>query len=464
MLRFFRLNDPYRLFVLFFVLVLLALTHFIFQPPLTNEILKSLLIGEEVTEGKLLYVELYDSTAPLSALFFGLVDWLCGRSIMGRQFIALLLIFFQASFFAVVLIRNKAFTDSSYLPALLVGVLSFISFDFLSLSPELLGSTLLLLAISNLFKEIEFKIQRDEITLNLGLYLGLASLFMFSFYIFFIGTVIVLLVFTRINLRKYLLLATGFLLPHIALLLYYFYYDGLDKLFYNFYYPNLTFGGSHLISFSTILVLLAIPLAYLLLAFLKLNNEGRFTKYQNQLSQVMLLWLVFATIQVCLTNSLTPHSFIIFVPSVAYFISHYFLLIKRKWLAEFLLVFLLVGIINVNLLARFNWLPIVSYNNLFVKTTSIKFRDKKLMIVDGDFGLYQYNHFSGYFLDLELAKAVLDEPDYFEHVILMHKLFEVDPPDVIVDPADKLKPFLKRMPDVSLSYRREGDAYFRTNN
>ncbi len=423
-----------------------------------------MLIGEALNNGKQLYVELYDSTAPLSSIFYGFVSWLWGRSIMGRQTIALLIIFIQASFFAIILIRNKAYAESTYLPALIVGILSFISFDFLSLSPELLGNTFLLLAVNNLFKEIEFKIQKDEIILNLGFYLGLATLFLFSFYIFMLGTVGVLIVFTRINFRKYLLLFTGFLLPHIIVLTYYFYNDALDTLFQNFYYPNLKIGGVDLVPFQTLIILMGIPFLFLVLAFFKLNNEGRFTKYQSQLSQVMMLWLVFALIQVAITKQLTPHSFIIFIPGMAYFITHYFLLVKRKWLAEYLLAFLLVGIISINILARFKRLPEVSYENLFVARTPRLFQNKKLMILDSNFGLYQFNQLSGYFLDLELSKAVLNEPNYFENLILVRKTFQADPPEVIVDPNDRMKPFFARMPDVANMYKRNAGTYVKVSN
>ena len=99
------------------------------------------------------------------------------------------------------LINNKAYSDSTYVPALIFAVLCFLSFDLFSFSPELLASTVLLLALNYLFKEIEFRNERDEIILNLGVCLGLATLIIFSYSVFLPVTVLVLFIFTRPSIR-----------------------------------------------------------------------------------------------------------------------------------------------------------------------------------------------------------------------------------------------------------------------
>jgi hypothetical protein len=464
MLRFFRLNDPYRLLGLFGLLILFSLPVFVDSAGLTGQELKGMLVGEALRNGKQLYTQLFDSTAPVSALCFGLIDWLAGRSLLGRQLIALLIIFFHASFFAVILIRNKAYTDSTYLPALIMGALCFFSFDLLSISPELLGATFLLMAINNLFKEIEFKIQRDEIILNLGFYLGVASLCLFSFSVFYLGTLIILLVFTRITMRKYLLLTLGFALPHAGLWCYYLCSGDVAMLIQNFYLPNLTFRGSDLVSIQTLLTLLAVPLLFLALAFYKLNNEGRFTKYQSQLSQVMFLWMVIALIQVAITRALSPHSFILFVPSLAYFITHYFLLIRRKWLAEYILIFFLLAIVSVAMLARYNKISWVAFNKMFVTPPDITFQNKSLLVLKDELGYYKANTQAGGFLEWSLCSPIFDEPDYYENVILVSKAFDNNAPDVIIDPNNKMKAFFNRMPTLTKRYRREKDIYLKINN
>src|SRR5689334_3077706 len=155
-------------------MVVASLPLMINPPQTTKQELKSMVIGEALRDGQLMYTEVYDPTAPLSAGVFGVVDWMMGRSVTGRQIIALILIFFQAAFFAILLINNKAYNDNTYVPGFIYGLLCFVSFDFLSVTPELLGSTVLLLALNYLFREIEFRVDRNETIVNVGFYIGLA--------------------------------------------------------------------------------------------------------------------------------------------------------------------------------------------------------------------------------------------------------------------------------------------------
>jgi hypothetical protein len=278
-LRFFRVNDPYRLLAILGVLILCSIPLFYDSPVLTIQGLRSMLVGESISDGKRMYTEIYDSTGPFTAAVYGAADFVMGRSVTGREIVALVFIFFQAAFFAILLINNRAYNDNTYLPGLIFGVLCFISFDFLELSAELLGSTMLLFALNNLFKEIEFRIQRDETIFNLGIYLGAASAFLFTYAVFLVAAVIVLLVFTRMTLRKSLLLFLGFLFPHIVLIVVYFYRAEEAWLWNHFYLANLSTGSS-LISFRGILMLAIIPLSYFVFSLFMLTREARFTKYQ----------------------------------------------------------------------------------------------------------------------------------------------------------------------------------------
>jgi hypothetical protein len=151
-LRFFRLNDPYRLLALLLILCLFSLPMLIDPAMATIQELKSFLVGEALNSGKSLYVQLVDDTAPFTAWVFKWLEALFGRSLTARHLLALLVIFFQASFFGILLINNKAYNENTYLPSLVFGLLAFYSFDMLSVSPELLASTALLFALNNLFK------------------------------------------------------------------------------------------------------------------------------------------------------------------------------------------------------------------------------------------------------------------------------------------------------------------------
>lgn len=127
LLRFFRINDPYRLLAIFILLLLISIGFFIDPVATTLSELKAFVLGEALNSGKSLYTQVHTSQAPLTAWLFGWLEWLFGRSLTARHVVAFLLIFIQGAYFAILLISNKAQSESTYLPAFLFGVVCFFS-------------------------------------------------------------------------------------------------------------------------------------------------------------------------------------------------------------------------------------------------------------------------------------------------------------------------------------------------
>ena len=462
MLRYFRINDPYRLISLLVLLVLASLSQLLDLPTMTLHELKGVVLGE-VVGNKILYVEVIDRTPPMMAVVDGVLNFMFGRSLLARHILALIIIFFQAAYFGILLINNKAYNESNYVPALIFGFLCFFSFDLLAITPALMASTLLLLALNNLFKEIEFRADRDSILLNLGVFLGLASLFVFSYTIFLIGAIFILVVFARASFRKILLLLFGYGLVHGILLTLYYCYGRTDFLWNHFYVANFDMGGSGLVDMNSIFVLGAVPIAYFVFSLFMLTREARFTKYQSQLFQVIFLWLAIAILQAWLAQERSPYTFFTFIPPVAYFISHYLLLIRRRVIAEFMLWIFMLGLLSINVMCRYHYLKIVNYSALFPAPSLYDKQvvDKKIMILGNDLSLYQKNKLAGYFLDWELSRKYFSQPDYYQNIILINRSIANDPPDVIIDESDLMGPVLERIPLLEKEYKREGNIYRR---
>ncbi len=463
MLRFFRFNDPYRLLGVLLVLITIGLPLFINSAEVTIQELKSFVLGEALNDGKSLYIQLIDDTAPFTAWFSGWVEAVFNRSLTARHIVALIFLFFQASFFAILLINNKAYNENTYLPALIFGLLAFFSFDMLSLSPELLASTVLLFALNNLFKEVEFRVQRDEIVLNMGVYLGIASLFIFSYVVFFIGTLVILFTFTRFTFRKALLLTFGFALPHALLIAFYFFWDNHGLLLQNFYASNFTLATLKLVSLQSIFILGIVPIVYFLSSLFMLNREAHFTKYQSQLLQVMFLWLLVALVETIITRERTPHSFYTFIPPLAYFISHYLLLIRRKRIAEGMLWVLIIGLVTMSWAARTGRIKAIDYTGLFPYKSTYQsvIKDKRVLVLGDDLGIYNQNRLASCFLNWNLSKDIFEHPDYFQNIILIDQSFQKDAPDVIIDKGDLMKQVLERIPRLKAQYKRERDLYIK---
>src|SRR4051794_28349005 len=100
---------------------------FIHPMPMTVQELKDIVLGELLNSGKIMYMQVVDDSPWVAAWFDKIVEWMIGRSIFGRHLLALLITFFQAAFFAFILIRNRAYNESNYLPAFVFGVICFFS-------------------------------------------------------------------------------------------------------------------------------------------------------------------------------------------------------------------------------------------------------------------------------------------------------------------------------------------------
>lgn len=463
MIRFFRINDPYRLLAILLMLLIISLPFFIDPPSLTVHELKDWLLGEALSNNKTMYIQLLDDTPPLMASVDGLLMSIFGRWAGGWRIIAFLLVFLQAAYFDIMLISNKAYSDNTYVPALVYAVLMVFSFDTLTLSATLLGSTCLLFTISYLYQEIEFRVQRDETLLGIGITLGVASLFVFAYVAFVPAVIFIMLIFARANLRKLLLVLVAFLLPHAALFVGYVFRDGVAALWQHYYLPNFTFISQPLINAQSMFLLGLFPVGYFFFSLVLLNRVARFTRYQAQLLQMMFIWLVPCVFVVLLTPHLAPHTFIVFVPSLAYFIAHYLLLIRRRWIAETMFACLVIGVVVINLLSRYGTLDKVDYSKMFVRETATV-KGKKVMCLDEGMAVYKSNQMAGYFLSWRLSEPVLSQPDYYEHVILVARALREDKPHIIIDPHQYMPPFLSRLPDVARHYRQEGETYIRISN
>ncbi len=453
MLRYFRINDPYRLLGMLVLLILIYLPLFIDAPGMTIPELKSLIIGEKISEGNLPYTGLVDSTAPLTSLFYGFLDLVFGKSLLARHILSFFILFTQSAFLGFMLINRKAFNENTFVPSFLFSILAFFSFDTLALSGELIGSGFLLLALNNLFREIEFRTQRSETVFNIGLFISLASLCSFSFVMHLLSVIAIMIFYTRSTLRGFLLLLFGFSLPQLIMISLYYLNDHMPVLLEFYYLPNLSTITDKLVNTSSMITLGAIPVFYLLVSVVMLNREARFTKYQSQLLQGMFFWMILSFFQIYYANDFRPQNFIIIIPSLCFFITHFLLLIRRKRFAEISLLILLGGVITTSYMARYNKFESVKYDKLIVSKTSPKVTGKRILQLDDDFTIYQYNKLATPFFNWNLSQSVFAHPDYYENVITVYKSFQADTPEVILDKHNVMPDFFNRIPALKSQYK-----------
>jgi hypothetical protein len=410
-----------------------------------------------------LYIGVADCTGPLAAYFHELMDTLFGRSLMARHILAFLIIFFQSAYLGIMFINKKVFNENTYIPSLIFSTLYFFSFDTLTLSNELLGSGFLLLALNNLFKEIEFRIQQDETIFNLGLFISLASLFAFSFIVYLFCAIIILFLFTRTNGRKFFLLIFGFLLPHLLIISIGYLNHSLSKMWEFYYLGNIGFGRQEFISVKSLITLSILPLVYVAVSLVMLNREARFSKYQSQLLQSMFIWIAFSLIYILYAKDLRPQSLVVLIPGFTFLLTHFLLFIRRKKFAEINILILLIGIVSISYLARFNNLGGVDYNTLLIQEDKLNktITNKKILVLGPEINAYQNNKLATPYLNWNLSTEIFTHPEYYENITEVYHAFKNDPPALVIDHQNLLKPFFDRMPEIKKMYVRRGNMYIR---
>ncbi len=467
MLTFFRVNDPYRILGIFIWIVLTRLLYLWIGGHLTLPELNWMLVGEKLSEGHRLYVGVWDNIGPLSALVYRMVESVTDRHQWVYVILAALLTTYQALVFNNFLLSKKAYHESTYVPALVYGWLSCFSFDFYTLSPVLLSLTWVLLAMRNIFYRVESQ-SRDERVLSTGLFLGIASLFYMPAVVFMSSTFIAYLLYASISPRRFLLLLFGFALPLLLAATYFFSFESLPAFIDQYLVSFRYMSSQPYISLTAALVISAVPLAFLLVAFYKLSQSRRYTNQQAKLQRIMVLKLAAAAVIIVFAKDRAPYHLWLLVPPLAFFITHFLLIIRRLWLAEiiaFAFALLLVSNGYAMLFGLFSLDKAAGTAALLTRPTAYDevVAGKKVVLLGDDLNVYRHARLATPYLDWQLASRQLEEVSYFENLAQVYVGFSEDMPDVIIDEAQLMPRLSERIPVLRDSYQklRNKDIYIK---
>jgi hypothetical protein len=463
LLSFFRSFAPYQYISLLVMLLLIRLPLLIAPPPLLVPELNWMLVGEQMRQGYTLYRDIWDSISPLSAGVYWLIDMAVGRSQGAFWVVATLITIFQIVYFNYIMNAREVFPERSFWPGLCYALFLNLSFDCVTLSPMLLSTTFLLLALGVLIKQLGRQGATDEV-FELGVYVGLASLFYLPSGLFIVWASLSLLFYTGATLRQHSLTLFGFGFPILLVLLYYYLNSSLDDFNRNLLTSVFRVRQYNLSDFRTLAVSLLVPLSVAVLGFLSLfNSTNRYVNFQQRTQQIMLVWVVVAVLTIPLMPFLAPMLFLSFVPPMAFFAVHYFGNVRRVWQREFtflLVVVLLVGVFYQGSLGLLPGTDVGRLSSLLVKPSTLPsyIQNRKLLIIDEDLSGYQQNRPATPYLNWDLAKYDLRNLDNYEAVINVYDHFRKDPPDYIVDRQQVIPKLFERAPALATQYKTTQSA------
>lgn len=325
MLSFFKKNDPYRIVGLILILLITRVVFFLFF----NEGLWAL----DVNESNLLETNTLHSGPLANLLFVGLASL---NSQFVDAFLAGILILLNGIQLNSIFIRNASLQESTYVPAAIYVILLSASESFYHLSPELVGSSFLLIALNYLFYHIKYRGTEENI-LSTGFTIGLAGLCYYPFVWVFLMVLTIYLLYSGTITRRYFLFAWGFFLPLLITWLIFFILDRggdfLDTLFiepFNYQVLGSLLNESVIVyGFTLLLSLIA--------AIQHFSGQGM-TNHQI-LVQKAMSWVGFfglLVIAVFGTEQLT--SLVLIIPAMAYFVTKLLSDLSKKYLAELLFI------------------------------------------------------------------------------------------------------------------------------
>ncbi len=465
MLRFFKTNAFYQIFSLLILFILIRLPSFIYKMPLLIPEVKWQLTGESLVNGNLLYVDVLDNLGPLSAFIYAIVHFLVGRSIFAYHLIAFILTLFHIFYFTLLAHRKGLFLERNYVPGLILITFYSLSFDFLTLSPALMGSTFLLLAFGSFIKQIERFGATDEV-FGIGAYIGIAFLFYPPLCVFFIWVLLALNLYTGASLRQQFLVIFGFIFPITLVGIWYF----IDGHFSNFYqYFILSIFQKRQFIFNNINGLISsylLPLILAVLGFFVALSTSKYSNFQTRAQQLVLLWVFFGLLSIVLMPFFSPMQFIPFVLPFAYFTILFFANYKKGYVGEIIFLVVFAFIIFVNFQA---FLPSLS-NKIFSKLDNQIVQNldkqpavsgKKIFVLGNDIAPYVFNQTSTPYINWSLAKYEFTQLNNYENVINIISNFEKDPPQYIFDQENFIPKLFERIPELNKKYVKVGDGLYK---
>lgn len=457
MLSFFRVNATYQNISLVLFFALLRLPFLWSEVPLLIPELSWMLVGEQMNRGFMLYRDIWDNISPLSGMVYWAIDSLFGRSQLAYQAAAAMISVFQILYFNYVIRARDVFSEKTYVPGVIYALFLSVSFDLATLSPMLMGSTFLLLAWGAMLTML----QRRQITndiFEMGLYIGIATLFYLPMALFSIWAFVCLLFYTGTSFRQHILGFFGSVFPLLMVVLFFYLNNGVEDVNRNLLTSVFQVRQYNLNDFSALIITLIIPLAVGFVGFMRMLTNNRIVNYQSRIQQIAAIWFIVSVLTIPLMQYLAPMQFILFVPVMAYFATYYFQSFKRRWIAELLFIGMFGGIALIQyqgLLSMTPRLTVGRLENLRAKPALLpaEIRNKRILVIGEDEGEYLNNFTATPYLNWDLARYDLENLDNFDSVIHIYDNFRQDPPDYIIDKENLMPKLLDRVPALRKRYK-----------
>jgi hypothetical protein len=428
-------------------------------PLLSNE-LEWMLIGQKLNEGLYLYNEVLTQVGPLSSYFYQLVDASFGNKQLVYEIIAGVVVYIQILLFNFMVNKRNLFNEKNYIPALLYLVLMTISFDLMKLSPSLLANTFVIMGVNSVLSQIEKRDGVGDDIFESGLFFGIATLFHHPAFVFILWALLVLFLYTGINIRQSFMVLLAFLLPLLFMYLLFF-FNGKEIDFVNIWLLNFnSFVRLTLLNIRDILIVYTLPVMLSFFGIIKVLRGHRYNSFQNRSHQALLILGVFALVSFLLSGKYLPSNLVYFIIPLAFYCAGFFIHSKRVFLPEMLFLFsfgivVLISFIGAKNILGFSTNLLADYR-VNESKTKLNYKGKRIFITGRNIDAYYSNYMATGYLSWNLARKDFENPNNYLSISNIYNNFTKDMPDVIIDEENVMPKVFDNIPDLAKKYKKTG--------
>jgi hypothetical protein len=457
LIRFFEINDITRYLFIFVLFVLLRAILWMVHPDLflLEVHLKGIatqlnLLGES-------YVDVLHHQGPFSGMIFRLFYGTWGDSIWLARLFAALLTIIQIFTITIGLNSVNGFRNFNAFIGVLIVVLMNQFQDLMVLSPLLLGMTFIVFTYVLILRIIRGN-TGNQLFLLVGLFLSIATGFLFPLIFFGLPILFIVIVYTRFDTRSIGLYLLGFSIPLGGILFYYFSHNfASEYLSINFYYGFSVRVISQM-SWYVFVAVAFVPTLLFTLAFFKILAMYSMVNYQQKMIVTGVFYLITSVIIWIFLPDKSIYYYLLFIPFMIHFIG--ILLIENNYRFTNILAFMaLVIMTTLPYLFHLNLVKKVADVSLILPKPLIGSYGKVLNLSENKNVLFNNQYGTG-FCEYMIAKGFFEDESP-EATIAIFNQFDNEMPDAIYDPYHLVAPKFRQMPRLAkkYQYRQEINVY-----
>lgn len=255
-------------------------------------------------------------------------------------FLSTVLILVQAIALNQIIKDKDISPQNNYVPVFLYVLLISSFNDLLTLSPVLIANTMILISINKIFNFYE---NENILTVfNVAIFISIASIFYFPFVLMLFLILISIWVYRLLHWRIFIVSIMGFLLPYVFLFCYYFWFDQVELYIKYFLQYDITLTFNILSLQKEFLYVSILLLLFVFVSIIKILLEQKEKKIKIRKRYLILIWMFLLSIgSLFISKHSSFTKYIVFSIPVTVFFTNYLLLIKNKWISEFVFLCLI---------------------------------------------------------------------------------------------------------------------------